>query len=126
MHIATQGRDHYVRIVYEGELLPFRNRAALVKVTERKFKEQNGLVVAHLFQRMFIVVREPEKRFAVTDRGMPFKTVRLTTLVTPDIAKPAYVAPGVRSFWVDVMTSPNADRPRAVHVPRGGHRCGRR
>ena len=75
MHTATQGRDHYVRIVYEGELLPFHNRAALVKVTERKFKEQGGLVVAHLYQRIFIVVREPEKVFADTDRGMPFKKV---------------------------------------------------
>jgi len=125
VHIATQGRDHYVRIVYEGELLPFRNRAALVKVTERKFKEQNGLVVAHLFQRMFIVVREPQKTFATTDRGMPFKKIRLTTLVTPDIAKPAYVAPGTKSFWVEVMTSPNpADRARfkfhAVGTDVGG------
>ncbi len=126
VHLATQGRDHYVRIVYEGELLPFRNRAALVKVTERKFKEQNGLVVAHLFQRMFIVVREPEKHFAATDRGMPLKSVRLTTLVTPDIAKPDYVAAGVRSFWVEVMTSPSpTDRTRfmfhAVGTDAGGN-----
>ncbi|MCA1553274.1 MAG: hypothetical protein LC737_02730, partial [Chloroflexi bacterium] len=28
VHIASQGRDHYVRIVYEGELWPFRHRAA--------------------------------------------------------------------------------------------------
>ena len=35
-HIATQGRDHYVRIVYEGFLYPFGHRATLVKVTERK------------------------------------------------------------------------------------------
>jgi hypothetical protein len=126
VHIASQGRDHYVRIVYEGELLPYRNRAALVKVTERKFKEQNGLIVAHLFQRMFIVVREPVKQFAAGDRGMPFKRVRLTTLVTPDIAKPAYVATGVRSFWVEVMTSPKpADRVRfkfhAVGTDAGGN-----
>jgi hypothetical protein len=105
VHVATQGRDHYVRIVYEGELLPFRNRAALVKVTERKFKEHKGLIVAHMYQRYFIVVREPEKTFAVTDRGMPFKKVRLTTLVTPDIASPAVDPVGSRSFWVEVMTS---------------------
>ena len=104
VHIATQGRDHYVRIVYEGELWPFRNRAALVKVTERKFREEGGLVVARLYQRMFIVVREPEKTFAATDRGMPFRRVRLTTLVTPDIAEPAVIAGTGRSFWVDVMT----------------------
>jgi hypothetical protein len=109
VHIATQGRDHYVRIVYEGELWPFRNRAALIKVTERKFQEQNGLVVAYLFQHMFIVVREPEKKFALDDRGMPFKRVRLTTLVTPDIADPdPHIIGGTqRSFWVAVRTADN-------------------
>ncbi len=107
VHIATQGRDHYVRIVYEGELWPYRNRAALIKVTERKFKEQGGLVIAYLFQHMFIVVREPEKRFATADRGIPFKRVRLTTLVTPDIADPAVIPGTKRSFWVEVVTSAN-------------------
>ncbi|HVG26420.1 MAG TPA: hypothetical protein VM865_02350 [Acidobacteriaceae bacterium] len=105
VHNATQGRDHYVRIVYEGELWPFRNRAALIKVTERKFKEQGGLVVAYLFQHMFLVVREPVKNFAASDRAMPFKQVRLTTLVTPDIADPHLIAGTQRSFWVEVMTS---------------------
>ncbi|MEP6964148.1 MAG: hypothetical protein ABI845_01565, partial [Polaromonas sp.] len=35
VHLAAQGRDHYVKIVYEGELWPFRHPAALIKVTER-------------------------------------------------------------------------------------------
>lgn len=105
VHVAAQGRDHYVRIVYEGELKPFRNKAALIKVTERKFREsESGNVVgAYLMQRMFIVVREPEKTFADDDRAMPFKHVRLTTLVTPDIAEPVDVTPKSRSFWVEVM-----------------------
>ena len=106
VHNATQGRDHYVKVVYEGELLPFHHRAALVKVTERKFKENGGLVVANLFQRFFLVVREPVKWFDAGDRGMPFKRVEITTLVTPDIADPAYVVPDSRSFWVEVMLSP--------------------
>jgi hypothetical protein len=105
VHVAAQGRDHYVKIVYEGELLPFRNRAALVKVTERKFKTQGSLVVAHLFQRNFIVVREPVKTFADDDRGMPFKRVEITTLVTPTIASPDPQPFGSQSFWVEVMTS---------------------
>jgi len=104
VHVAAQGRDHYVRIVYEGELKPFGHRAALIKVTERKFVENEGIVGAYQTQRMFIVVREPERRFAEDDRSMPFKRVRLTTLVTPDIAYPAYVVPGTRSFWVEVNT----------------------
>jgi hypothetical protein len=111
VHLATQGRDHYVRIVYEGELWGFRNRAALIKITERKFKEHNGIIGAYLIQRMFIVVREPEKTYAETDYGNPFKRVRLTTLVTPDIAEPVKVDDTYRSFWVEVMTS-QTDRAR--------------
>ncbi len=103
-HIATQGRDHYVRIVYEGELWPFRHRASLIKVTERKFMQNNGIIGAYLLQRMFIVVREPLKTFARDNRGMPFKRVQLTTRITPDIALPNYLSPANRSFWVEVTT----------------------
>lgn len=121
VHIATQGRDHYVRIVYEGELWPTRHRAALVKITERKFKEHNGIVGAYLMQRMFIVVREPEKSF--TSRALPFKKVRLTTLVTPDIADPDIFPTTKRSFWVNVMTSPTQEALfpfHAVGTDQGG------
>jgi hypothetical protein len=109
-HIATQGRDHYVRIVYEGELWPFRNRAALIKVTERKFKETGGIVGAYLIQHMFIVVRVPEVQLNI--RGNPFNKVRLTTVVTPDIADPALIAGTQRSFWVEVMTGASPPRTR--------------
>lgn len=105
VHIGTQGRDHYVRIVYEGELWPFRHPAALVKITERKFKEAHGIIGAYLIQRMFIVVRDPVRNFG--ERDLPFKTVRLTTLVTPDIAEPDVIIPTKRSFWVEVLTAPN-------------------
>jgi type VI protein secretion system component Hcp len=113
VHVATLGRDHYVRIVYEGRLLPFGHRAALVKITERKFREQDGIVGAYLIQRMFIVVREPEKAFAKGDRAMPLKRVRLTTLVTPDIAKPERIEGSLRSFWVEVWTG--RDQPERFH-----------
>jgi hypothetical protein len=104
VHIATLGRDHYVRIVYEGHLYPFGHRAALIKVSERKIRNIDGYPLAYLVQHMFIVVREPVKdytavpddkfvtdaraEFAHYERYMPFKRVRLTTLVTPDIAHP--------------------------------------
>ncbi|MFN2460487.1 MAG: hypothetical protein ABR591_07350, partial [Candidatus Velthaea sp.] len=103
VHVATQGRDHYVKIVYEGELWPFRHPAALVKVTERKFEEAGGIVGAYLMQRMFIVVRKPVMEFAGTDRANPLKSVRLTTVVTPDIADPHLLTTN-RTFWVEVMT----------------------
>jgi hypothetical protein len=109
-HIATQGRDQYVRIVYEGFLYPFGHRASLVKVTERKVVPPDGGVVtsptAYLKQHMYIVVREPEKSYdpgAYDSEGreMPFyKRVRINTKVTPDLDKPVFISNA--SFWVKV------------------------
>lgn len=100
-HRGTMGRDHYVRVVYAGFLFPFGHRASLIKVTERKFQPHptNASVkVAYLRQRMFIVVREPQKLTGATglkseadvsyDLSMPFKNVRITTLVTPNLDPP--------------------------------------
>jgi hypothetical protein len=124
-HVAAQGRDHYVRIVYEGKLKELGHRAALVKVTERRFEEapDTGAPVAYLRQFMYLIVREPEKDYrreslANDGRGMPLKLVRLTTVVTPHIDYP-YPSPKNptndpngpeynpaaitdRSFWVRV------------------------
>lgn len=117
-HVATQGRDHYVRIVYEGRLKPTGHKAALIKVTERRFEEQPGTKdpVAYLRQFMYIVVREPEKDYRQKDveevqatlpaklRGFLFSRIRLTTLVTPKIDYPYLGEPAItdRSFWVMV------------------------
>jgi hypothetical protein len=115
-HVATQGRDHYVRIVYEGHFKELGHRCALVKVTERRFEDgPTGSPVAYLRQFTYIVVRDPEKLYAGEDlehdgRGMPLKRVRLTTVVTPhldpldpskqDPANPDLITD--RSFWVRV------------------------
>jgi len=120
-HIATQGRDHYVRIVYEGHLYPFGHRAALIKVSERKIRDQIGsdgytTPLAYLVQRMYIVVRQPLRDYTAPEvqsqldndgRGLPFKNIRLTTLVTPDISRPedGSQIPGTTySFWVRLGT----------------------
>jgi hypothetical protein len=107
-HRATLGRDHFVRVVYKGYLLPFGNQASLVKVTERRFnKRQDGQNIAYSFQRMFIVVRKPEKTIPVPfqdhdGRELPFRQVRITTLVTPTLNKPdeSAIPPyGQSAFW---------------------------
>ncbi|MEN4040749.1 MAG: hypothetical protein ROW39_00275 [Anaerolineaceae bacterium] len=97
-HRGTMGRDHYVRVVYKGYLLPFGHRASLIKVTERKFHPTHPGNVAYLRQRMFIVVRQPERLFNASgvrtaqqesyDRMMPLRRVRITTLVTPNLMPP--------------------------------------
>jgi hypothetical protein len=120
VHVAAQGRDHYVRIVYEGHLYPFGHRAALIKVTERKFvdvavPEGGTTPVAVLIQRQYIVVREPEKSYrglfgdpvqdAKVGRKMPLTKVRLTTLITPDLAPPQKIGGTAFSFWIRVGAS---------------------
>ncbi len=102
-HRAGMGRDHEVKVVYAGFLLPFGHKASLVKLTERKIAQGANGPVAYLFQRMFIVVRQFEKQFTAgpvvhvdptkagdtrADLAMPLKTVRILTRVTPDLDDP--------------------------------------
>ena len=51
-HIATMARDHYVEVVYAGNIFPFGHEASLVRITERK--PQAGYAVNR--QRYFIVI----------------------------------------------------------------------
>lgn len=90
-HIATLGRDHYVKIVEEGYLFPFGHRAAVVKITERKFDNQTKAAVNR--QRMFVVVLEKEVLYSAYDpKGdfieFPFQAVRIETNQTPNIDNP--------------------------------------
>jgi hypothetical protein len=107
-HRAAMARDHEVKVVYAGYLLPFGHRASLVKVTERKIHTTPSGRVAYAFQRMFIIVREPEKEFTTAtvlpggiraDFAMPLKNVRILTRITPDLDLP---------IPIDDPTDPNA------------------
>jgi hypothetical protein len=109
-HITTMGRDHYVRVVYAGYLFPFGHRASLVKVTERKFFWQGEAeppgIVAYLFQRFFILVRQPSKSY--TNRDLPFRTVNLVTAVTPNLNDPnksSIGGHGQDAFWPRVRAN---------------------
>lgn len=113
-HQATMARDHYVRVVYKGYLLPFGHHASLVKVTERRFEDApSGGVAAYLRQRMFIVIREPTKTYAAVGqpyagRQLPCVRITMTTIVTPDLQDPteslAVVgAPSLSAFWPRVV-----------------------
>lgn len=108
-HKAAMGRDFYVRVVYRGTLLPFGHRAVLIKITERKFeKDPAEDVVAALWQRQFLIVREPER--AYNNRKFPFRRVRILTESTPSlrlsVAKAklgALPADGTGGFWPVVL-----------------------
>ncbi|MFE6776677.1 hypothetical protein [Streptomyces sp. NPDC057702] len=95
-HQATMGRDHYVRVMFSGFLCPFGHRADLIQVTERKFDDARA---AYLLQRRFIVVREPLRTYdperelpvgapessPLANVQFPFTSVRVDTLVTPNL-----------------------------------------
>ena len=90
-HIATLGRDHYVKIVEEGYLFPFGHRAAVVKITERKFHQPTKAAVNR--QRMYIVVLEKEVLYSRNDPDgkfieFPFQSVKIKTNRTPNIDDP--------------------------------------
>lgn len=96
-HMATLGRDHYVRVVYRGFLFPFGHSASLIKVTERKFEYLNKVAkrnrVAVLRQRFFIIVREKVKQYAgaghvFAGRNFPFTSVEILTHLTPNLRAP--------------------------------------
>jgi len=121
-HRATMGRDHFVRVVYKGFLYPFGHRAALIKVSERKFHGNKRGNPAYLRQRMFLVVREKERTYDENlfleakelstgnflSRKFPFKSVRILTQTTPDLDPPSNssVRGGQKMFWPHVSTKP--------------------
>jgi len=99
-HISTMARDHYVKVVYLGWLIPFGHPAALVKVTERKIVPvpNQSYRGAYLRQRFFIVVRRPVLGYPEEDpqpnegREFPYTTVEIKTTVTPTLDDPMAAA----------------------------------
>lgn len=137
VHRASMARDHYVKVVYRGFLFPFGHRVSLVKVSERKFHngardgdgnptlEQVAGNTAYLRQRLFIVVRERERRFDESvytnlrnnagtvffARQFPFSSIRLLTEVTPNLDRPDVEPSSIqgmkqRMFWPHVNGQP--------------------
>jgi hypothetical protein len=105
VHVGTQGRDHYVRLVYDGCLFPLGHRASLVKITERRFEEVDGAPVALLRQFVYVTVREPIREYQRGNyrnkgREMPLTRVQIKTLITPHLMQPATDLVGNSSFWM--------------------------
>ena len=116
-HIATLGRDHYVKIVEEGYLFPFGHRAAVVKITERKF--DNETKAAANRQRMFVVVLEKEKLYTPYDPEskfiqFPFQAIRIETNATPNIDDPQ------KSTLINVPSSSTGNVRIKVNINGGG------
>lgn len=93
--ITVLGRDIEVEVVYKGFLFPLGVRAALVKLTERRFmRDKNGIYTAFLIQRMFIRIGNPVKSFPAVgqpnrSRRFPLSDLTMLTRETADIVDPA-------------------------------------
>lgn len=107
-HLATLGRDHFVKIVQEGYLFPFGHRAALVTITERKF-DTNTKVAANR-QRKYIVVLEDVVSYERVDPNntfikFPFQEVKIAIQKTPNIDKPedsSLIGNSIKNFLINV------------------------
>lgn len=122
IHRATQGRDHYVRIVTEGVLFPFGHRAARIDITERQVDAIPGNV-AVLRARSYIVVRQPERDyesrpgeerlpFRFQGREMPFTSLRVLTESSEIDEEPII---DDDAYWV--MMPPGSGPPPGRHLP---------
>ena len=92
-HRATMGRDHFVRVVYAGRVFPTGHRSSVIKITERRFHEDKPGHTAYLRTLMFLVVREPLRRYRVSgtrryDLATPYEAMRITNLVSPLLDPP--------------------------------------
>lgn len=81
-HIATGGRDQYVRVVYPGYLYPLGQPTVLVKLTERAIRPQTN-PEATLYQRQFLVVIDPVRVHG--GHRLPFTRTVLSPQVTPNL-----------------------------------------
>lgn len=101
-HRSTGGRDHAVRLVKAGFIFPFGHRASRVDVTERVVEDG----IAYLERRSYIVIRETEKHFTGATgepnggRANPFRSVRITTISTPEVELRRADASRIL-FWID-------------------------
>uniref|UniRef100_UPI0032179362 hypothetical protein n=1 Tax=uncultured Draconibacterium sp. TaxID=1573823 RepID=UPI0032179362 len=138
-HIATLGRDHFVKIVEEGYLFPFGHRAAVVKITERKFHQQTKSAVNR--QRMFVVILEKEVLYSRNDpKGnfieFPFQSILIKTNATPNIDDPAqntlksfagggggnalynfYIDVGGKGFPFEIIATDKEGQAHALRIP---------
>jgi hypothetical protein len=101
-HLATGGRDQYVKVVKKGFLFPFGHRVVEVTITERQFEAVGGQIVATSRQIVYLVVRQPlmsydpSVTFGVADnsRDFPFRSLECKTLRTPQLDQPLnFVSP---------------------------------
>jgi len=117
-HIETLGREHYVELVYAGNILPFGHEAVLIKITERKPHKKTG--TAANFQRKLVVITQPVKYYDYIDSNgkfmnFCFKRIELVTTISPLLDIPlTALASGVTGVEQFVIKSLGTEVPFAI------------
>ncbi len=106
-HVATGGRDQFVRVVYPGYLYPLGQPTVRVKITERSIRPKSS-PTAGLYQRQFLVVIDPVREHGIP--GFPLTRSVVRPRVTPTIDPPGDdLLPGLtedKAFWPRVGGQP--------------------
>ena len=93
-HIATGGRDQYVKIVFRGYVFPLGHRAVIISVVERVLMSDPANPTrwsnAVLQEKVYVRVLQPVKTYPAAGQpfdgnSWPFSSVEFKTLVTPPI-----------------------------------------
>ena len=86
-HLATAGRDQYVRVEKPIYLFPFGHRGTMITITERKIKLDTPDPAAFLYQRTYIVLRERTRHYDTpkAPTNLPFVAVSIDPVVSPDL-----------------------------------------
>lgn len=114
-HLASFGRDQFVRVVYPGYLFPLGHKAVLVKITERKIRLEPRAPkrpIAGLFTKQFVAVIERDRSYS--QRDLPFRDAHLGTAVTPALDPPGSGESVNSFFWPVVAESPFRFRVEAT------------
>lgn len=101
-HVASLGRDHYVRTAMRGVLYPWGHPAVFVETSERRLDTTAAGSVAHLRKRSVLMITEPVRDLPPS-RAFPFTQVRLQRTVLELGAEPGFVnkefpAPGAEAL----------------------------
>ena len=134
--LIALGREVTTEVVYKGFLYPLGFRAALLKVTERRYLPWPGTYdidasgwrgpVAFEVQRFFIQVANPEKTYPgigqpFAGRAWPARALTMLTQTTPDLLDPTRSATHTDSSeWQEELNGrlDQAQRSGLVFWPR--------
>jgi hypothetical protein len=93
-HIASLGRDSYVKVVRRGYLFPFGHRAVIIEITDRELRSDpaspGSFSDAVLIHRQYVKVLQPTKTYPASGqpfggRDWPFTSVEMKTRITPPL-----------------------------------------